>query len=262
MKTYRVDLHGMTVIESKIELNHILDSISWDYTDVLVVHGYHSHILMDFVRNEYKHKRIKKLEYSLNPGDTSFILKTKKEFESGKEYIEEKGRKYIFTSEKLGFARWEQGDLKLARKLWLNRDVCEYLDVDGAYSVEEVKAKFREELTNEEKYHTQHWLLFDNTKRHFIGCCGLGDNKGNTRNYELEIYLLPQYWNKGIGKEAVKRTLEYAFEDLEARSIMVKYHPENTAMDKIVTECGFQLFDEQYSPIKKVFMKHCVLNED
>ena len=35
MKTYRVDLHGMTVIESKIELNHILDSISWDYTDVL-----------------------------------------------------------------------------------------------------------------------------------------------------------------------------------------------------------------------------------
>ena len=58
MKTYRVDLHGMTVIESKIELNHVLDSLSWDYTDVLVVHGYHSHVLMDFVRNEYKHKRI------------------------------------------------------------------------------------------------------------------------------------------------------------------------------------------------------------
>ena len=75
MKTYRVDLHGMTVIESKIELNHVLDSLSWDYTDVLVVHGYHSHVLMDFVRNEYKHKRIKKLVYSLNPGDTSLILK-------------------------------------------------------------------------------------------------------------------------------------------------------------------------------------------
>lgn len=261
MKTYRVDLHGMTVIESKIELNHVLDSLSWDYTDVLVVHGYHSHVLMDFVRNEYKHKRIKKLVYSLNPGDTSLILKTKKEFENGEEYREEKGRRFIFTSERLGFARWERGDMALARRLWLNREICQYLEVDGAYSAEEVRERLNEELTNEVKYHVQHWLLYDVSKKHFLGCCGLGDNKGNTRNYELEVYLLPQYWNKGYGQEAVERVLKYAFEFLEARSVTVTYHPENLAMEKITRKCGFVLSDEEYSPVCRVFMKTCILSE-
>ena len=245
----------MTVIESKIELNHILDSLSWDYTDVLVVHGYHSHVLMDFVRTQYKHKRIKKLVYSLNPGDTSLILKTKKEFESGEEYREEKKRRFIFTSERLGFARWEKGDLALARKLWLDRDMCRYLDVEGAFSTEDVKARLKEELFNDEKYHSQHWLIYDNRKRFFIGCCGLGDNRGNTRNYELEVYILPQYWKQGYGSEAVSKVLEYAFEQLGARKITVKYHPENKAMEKIAMANGFQVTDDEYSTIKKVFMK-------
>jgi len=261
MKTYRVDLHGLTVIESKIELNHILDSLSWDYTDVLVVHGYHSHILMDFVRNEYKHKRIKRLVYSLNPGDTSFILKTKKEFENNEEYKEEKSRKYVFESERIGFARWQKTDLALARKLWMNREMCEYLDIEGAYSRQEVQARLREELTNEQKYHAQHWLLFDNTKKFFVGSCGFGDNRGNTRYYDLEVYILPEYWNRGYGKEAVKRVIDYGFEQLDARSITITYHPENTAMEKIAEAFEFKLMDEVYSPVKKVFMKICELSK-
>lgn len=76
---YRVDLHEMTVIESKITLKNLLDTLSYEYDEILIVHGYHGRILMDYVRKEFKHKRIKQLIISLNPGETSYILKSREE---------------------------------------------------------------------------------------------------------------------------------------------------------------------------------------
>lgn len=81
---YKVDLHEMTVIESKVTLKKLLDTLSYDYDEVLIVHGYHGRILMDFVRKEFKHKRIKQIIISLNPGETSYLLKNKEEIQEYK----------------------------------------------------------------------------------------------------------------------------------------------------------------------------------
>ena len=247
MKRERIDLHGLTVIESKIELNHLLDSLPWDYTEVLVVHGYHSHVLLDYVRKEYSHDRIKKLEYSLNPGDTTFILKTKKEFEEGQVQKAPASRKYFMQSDNISFSRWEKDDLKLARQLLLNRNVSKYLSTTGSFSTEQVRALFNKELTNEQKYHVQHWPIFTNDKRHaFIGCCGLGENKGNTRNYEVAVVLVPEYWNMGFGKEALAKVSDYSFKELDANSLVAKVHPDNVYVIRILEELGYKQVDDEF----------------
>ena len=247
MKRERIDLHGLTVIESKIALNHLLDSLPWDITEVLVVHGYHSHILMDFIRQDYQHDRIKKLVYSLNPGDTTFLMKTRKEYEENKVVTASAKRKYFMHSERISFSRWEKNDLALARKMWLNRSVSRYLSVHESFTADEVKALFTNEFNNETKYHVQHWPMFTNDKRHeFIGYCGLGENKGNTRNYEISVAIIPEYWHMGYGYEAVQTVSDYAFSDLAANSLIARVHPDNEYAIRILEKCGYKMTGDEF----------------
>lgn len=91
---YKVDLHGLTVIESKIKLDKTIDALSWDYDSVLVVHGYHSDILLNYVRKEYKHKRLKlKILPFLNQGETTLVLYNKEEYAILQEKRDKKKKK-------------------------------------------------------------------------------------------------------------------------------------------------------------------------
>ncbi len=245
----RIDLHEMTVIESKIALNHLLDSLPWKCTELLVVHGYHSHVLMDFVRKEFKHDRIKKIVYSLNPGDTTFILKNKEEM-MNRTVVKENNRRYFMKSENLQFSRWEKGDLKLAKKLWQNKEVYKYLA--DTVSNDEVLAKLNEQIYNESKYHVEIWPVFDN-RHNYIGACGLLPFKGNRKKYELNVYINPEYWNKGFGNEACERVLEYAFDYLDANEIVASNNPENIAFEKILSKNGFVMVDDEYDERTKLF---------
>jgi len=247
MKRERIDLHGLTVIESKIALNHLLDSLPWDITEVLVVHGYHSHILADYIRSDYQHDRIKKLVYSLNPGDTTFLMKTRKEYESNHIAALPDKRKYFLHSERISFSKWKKSDLALARKMWLNRSVSNYISVTGSFTTDEVTAMFNSELANEKKYHVQHWPLFTNDKRHeFIGYCGLGENKGNTRNYEISVAIVPEFWNMGYGFEAVQTVSDYAYSELDANKLIARVHPDNEFAVKIFQKAGYKMTGDEF----------------
>ncbi|MBR2827382.1 MAG: GNAT family N-acetyltransferase [Erysipelotrichaceae bacterium] len=239
----RIDLHEMTVIESKIALNHLLETLPFKCTELLVVHGYHSHVLMDFVRNEYTHARIKKKVFSLNPGDTTFVLKNRTEMQN-RTAVREVTRKYFMKSEDLQFSRWEKNDLLLAKRLWQNRDVFRYLADD--VTNDEVLSRLNTEMYNEGKYHVSCWPIFTN-KNEFLGACGLLPVKGNRKKYGLAVYILPEYWNRGFGTEACRRVLEHAFDYVGATEIVTDNNPDNIAYEKILDKLGFQMVDDEYN---------------
>ncbi|MBQ9036211.1 MAG: GNAT family N-acetyltransferase [Erysipelotrichaceae bacterium] len=245
----RIDLHEMTIIESKIALNHLLDSLPWKCTELLVVHGYHSHVLMDFVRKEYKHDRIKKIVYSLNPGDTTFLLKNKEEMQ-GKSVNKENTRKYFMKSENIQFSRWEKNDLLLAKRLWQNKEVYRYLA--DVVSNDEVVSKLNEQIYNESKYHVECWPMFTNTHE-FLGACGLIPVKGNRKRYGIEVYVCSEYWNRGFGNEAIARVLQYAFDYIDANEIDATNNPENVYFGKILAKNGFVMTDDSYNERTKLF---------
>lgn len=88
---YKVDLHGLTVIEAKILLDKTIDLLSFEYDEVLVVHGYHSNVLQNFVRKDYKHKRLKmKVLPFFNQGETTLMLYNKEEY---KEVVDKRNKK-------------------------------------------------------------------------------------------------------------------------------------------------------------------------
>lgn len=71
-----VDIHGMRCEEAKRQLELLLKRTGRDIHEIVVVHGYHNgSALLNMVRNEFKHPRIKQKVVGLNNGQTTFVLK-------------------------------------------------------------------------------------------------------------------------------------------------------------------------------------------
>lgn len=74
-KVLEVDIHGMSVIEGKSYLQHVLKSCSPSICEIVVIHGNNSGTnLANMVRNDLKSKKIKRKLLSMNRGITTLVL--------------------------------------------------------------------------------------------------------------------------------------------------------------------------------------------
>ncbi|WP_347051985.1 GNAT family N-acetyltransferase [Flavobacterium olei] len=60
-------------------------------------------------------------------------------------------------------------------------------------------------------------------------------------NYRAEIgyMILPEFHGQGIVPEAVKRLIQFGFEELKLHSIEAVIDPDNYASEKVLQKCGF-----------------------
>ena len=70
-----IDLHGCSVSEAKLQLDKYISGLSNNASEVTVIHGYSSSILANFVRKQYKHKRVARKILTMNRGETILVLK-------------------------------------------------------------------------------------------------------------------------------------------------------------------------------------------
>ena len=74
-KRISIDLHNMELLEAEYYLNKLFETLPKDILEVVVIHGYRKgHILLDMVRKDFKHPRIKKKVIPFNKGITLFLL--------------------------------------------------------------------------------------------------------------------------------------------------------------------------------------------
>lgn len=76
--TAEIDIHGLTAREAKNVLERKLNTLSNQYGQLTVIHGYKAgNRLQTMVRQELKHKRIRQKILSLNQGETILLLSDK-----------------------------------------------------------------------------------------------------------------------------------------------------------------------------------------
>ena len=74
-KRISIDLHNMELLEAEYYLNKLFETLPQYILEVVVIHGYRKgHILLDMVRKDFKHPRIKKKVIPFNKGITLFLL--------------------------------------------------------------------------------------------------------------------------------------------------------------------------------------------
>ncbi|RNI32713.1 N-acetyltransferase [Hanamia caeni] len=82
-----------------------------------------------------------------------------------------------------------------------------------------------------------------------IGTIGLWRIIKEHYRAEIGYMLSPEYWRKGIGKEAILRIIDYGFNTLHLHSIEGKINPVNDASAKALESTGFireALFKEDF----------------
>ena len=79
MRTYIIDIHGEEKRVAIKKIQKLLSSISDDYREVRIIHGYRAgNVLQISVRSELKHYRIKQKILTMNQGETILVLNKKK----------------------------------------------------------------------------------------------------------------------------------------------------------------------------------------
>ena len=71
-----INLHDMQVLEAEYYLDKFLDTLPENIKEVSVIHGYKKgQVLLNMVRNSFKHEKIKRKFIPYNKGITIFYLK-------------------------------------------------------------------------------------------------------------------------------------------------------------------------------------------
>lgn len=71
-----IDIHGMTVNEARKALTDLLNTCDKGTHEIDVVHGFHGGTaLLNFVRKDFKHKRLVRRILTMNNGMTTLVIK-------------------------------------------------------------------------------------------------------------------------------------------------------------------------------------------
>lgn len=156
-------------------------------------------------------------------------------------------RDFFIKTDRVGFSIWKLGDYELAELLWGDPFVTRYICASGKFSADDIAARLKKEIDNNDKYHVQYWPIFELETEELIGCCGLSPYKENT--YEIGFHLRPKFWKQGYAKEAANAVIAYAFTVLHAEGLFAGHNPNNTASQKVLSKLGFNYIgDEFYEP--------------
>ena len=116
---------------------------------------------------------------------------------------------------------WEHGFTKKDVRKWINRQLTRYRkDGFGYFAV----------------------ILKESGA--LIGQAGLMNSTLNgNETVELGYILDNTYWHNGYGTEAARACLEYAFGELELKTVCCSIRPENVASIRVVVRLGMTLCD-------------------
>lgn len=82
-------------------------------------------------------------------------------------------RDFFLKTERIGFSKWNNEDIKLAELLWANPEVTKFICASGKFSNNDVVSRLNTEIDNDIKYKVQYWAIFELQSNSLIGCCGL-----------------------------------------------------------------------------------------
>jgi ribosomal-protein-alanine N-acetyltransferase len=121
-----------------------------------------------------------------------------------------------------------------------DENVLRYIGREPAISIKEAEEFIQKIITNVATNESIMWAITfsDNPGKVIGNICYWRIQPENYRT-EIGYALLPQYWRKGIMKEAILKVLEYGFETMKLHSIEARTNAENKPSGAILEATGF-----------------------
>ncbi len=82
------------------------------------------------------------------------------------------------------------------------------------------------------------WSIVFEPDAKMVGTCGFTSFNCPADSAEIGYVLNPDYWGRGIAKEAVLRVMQFGFEELHLHRIEAKFMQGNEASLHVMQHCG------------------------
>jgi ribosomal-protein-alanine N-acetyltransferase len=82
------------------------------------------------------------------------------------------------------------------------------------------------------------WAVVEKETNKMIGTCGFARLDFENNLAEIGYVINPAYWRRGYATEAVKRVVDYGFEDLNIHRIEARYIVGNEVSRRVMEKCG------------------------
>ncbi|AUC15144.1 GNAT family N-acetyltransferase [Tenacibaculum sp. SZ-18] len=173
-------------------------------------------------------------------------------------------KNYIFTSERLGFRKWELEDVETLHELNSNEKVMQYFP---SIQTKNQSVAFIERMRKQFEQNMYCYFAVEIIEsKEFIGFIGISEQTYETDfNPSVDIgwRVLPKYWGKGYATEGAKQCLYYAFNIIKLKKIVSVAPVVNTPSITVMKKIGMQKVKSFHHPLLKDFPKleECVLYE-
>ncbi|WP_440117767.1 GNAT family N-acetyltransferase [Paenibacillus sp. QZ-Y1] len=118
--------------------------------------------------------------------------------------------------------------------------VSEYTTWDAHQSKEDTKAFIDVLMSQYENNKLGPWGIEDKQTNKLIGSCNYLGCDSNSMKVELGYVLSNEYWGQGITTEAVRRIIQFGFEDIGLERIQAKCMVNNIGSAKVMEKAGMK----------------------
>jgi ribosomal-protein-alanine N-acetyltransferase len=126
--------------------------------------------------------------------------------------------------------------------------VAEYLDRPSLNSVDEAFAFIDKLVKGISENKWWYWIISKKGNVEFLGTICLWNFSEDWKTAEVGIELLPQYFNKGFASEALKKIIDFGFDDLELNTIEGFVQVYNQKSINLMKKNGFHFKSEFEEP--------------
>jgi ribosomal-protein-alanine N-acetyltransferase len=134
-------------------------------------------------------------------------------------------------------------DFQNYHRILSDNKVMYYLQGIKTKNIDETKENFakviNDQSSEERKFY--HFEVEDKITNEFVGSAGYTviENTPYGKLVHMGYFIMEKYWNKGYTTEAVKKMIEFAFDENNVYRIHTGCFKENKFSEKIMQKCGF-----------------------
>ena len=150
--------------------------------------------------------------------------------------------KPLFTSERLAFRAFNEGDFDALKSLHQHPDVA-VSTFTGFSDDLRVLEELNEYIEEYSRLGISQLYASEKESGRFVGRMGLQYRIWNpereAREYEMRVAIHPDFWSRGYATEGSRAVLQYGFEELRLPRIVMAHYDDNPKSAVIAQKLGF-----------------------
>ena len=168
----------------------------------------------------------------------------------------------MIETERLSFRKYTMDDVDFYASLWGNSDVVRYIGAGIPKTLPEAKAHLQERILPIYKDGIGLFAMIYKPENKLIGHAGIipQDVLGDTE-MEIGYWLLPEYWGKGLAKEAAQAFRDYGFNELGLERMISLINPNNPASIFVARKNGM-LYENTVHFLTSTALVYSIQKED